>query len=526
MSSQTTNPPPVQANQNPAQANTTQSTTTTAPAGNPPAIGNNTGDIQRVPAREGVNVIKLGEPLDENNWTVWKERMKRALRLCGIEAYVYGKVKRPDDLIQANNWDFNDNYAQFVIIHNLTQAETTLVGQCTTAHDMWNTLEALHETKGHQTIIGIIRNLFRTVAEEGTNIGEHLNALKSYWERLNMIDEDDFKISDKFFKVVISSSLPPSWDMFTETYVGGRKGEVKTDPKKLTTSTTFIGIIREEYLRRMTRAQRTEQGSTNQAIAMNKSRSLASRIEKPPKNNPNRPSKSSANKPYSNGRSTKPSDTQYGTTSKPGQLHCRHCQLDNHNTDDCRYLGDRSVIRCNKCKMFGHVDKDCWGTDKPKHRRNERNDGRYSTNKRARIEQTNEGEEQTNSSIVEIDNDPNEQITFSIQEGEIWFDESEVGQYSGFKEYEESNENDERVLYYDWLADSATTSHICNDREAFTNYHHDGEGTVVGVGSVKAAIQGQGTVRLYSECEGVSYTLTMENVLHIPANKNNLISLG
>ena len=184
------------------------------------------------------------------------------------------------------------------------------------------------------------------------------------------------------------------------------------------------------------------------------------------------------------------------------------------------------MIRCNKCKMFGHVDKDCWGTDKPKRRRNERNDGRYLTNKRARIEQTNEDEEQTNSGIVEIDDDPDEQITFSIQEGKIWFDESEVGQYSGFKEYKESNENDERVLYYDWLADSATTSHICNDREAFTNYHHDGEGTVIGVGSVKAAIQGRGTVRLYSECEGVSYTLTMENVLHIPANKNNLISLG
>lgn len=148
------------------------------------------------------------------------------------------------------------------------------------------------------------------------------------------------------------------------------------------------------------------------------------------------------------------------------------------------------MIRCSKCKTFGHVDKDCWGKDGPKRRRNNRNDGHYSGNKRSRTDQTNEGVEQTNSGIVEIDENSDQQITFGVQEGEIWFDESEVGQYSGFKEYEESNENDEHVLYYDWLADSATTSHICNDRQAFINYSPDGEGTVIGVGNIKTAIQG------------------------------------
>ena len=95
-----------------------------------------------------------------------------------------------------------------------------------------------------------------------------------------------------------------------------------------------------------------------------------------------------------------------------------------------------------------------------KRRRNNRNDGHYSGNKRSRTDQTNEGVEQTNLGIIEIDEN-SQQITFGVQEGEIWFDESEVGQYSGFKEYEESNENDECVLYYDWLADSATMSRPC-----------------------------------------------------------------
>jgi hypothetical protein len=46
-------------------------------------------------------------------------------------------------------------------------------------------------------------------------------------------------------------------------------------------------------------------------------------------------------------------------------------------------------------------------------------------------------------------------------------------------------EIDERFIYYDnWLADSATTSHITNQREVFINYWPENGTTVVGVGDV------------------------------------------
>ena len=86
--------------------------------------------------------------------------MKRALHLCGIEDYAYGKIKCPDDPIQAYNWDYNDNYVQFVIINNITSTEMLNVGKCPMAYAIWQSLKAMHETKGHQTIIGIICNLF------------------------------------------------------------------------------------------------------------------------------------------------------------------------------------------------------------------------------------------------------------------------------------------------------------------------------------------------------------------------------
>ena len=97
-----------------------------------------------------------------------------------------------------------------MIINNITSPETVHTSLCQTAKAMWESLEAVHETKGHQTIVPIIQNLFHTKEDENSNIGECLNLLKKYWECINQLDEEDFKISDVLFKVIISSSLPTS----------------------------------------------------------------------------------------------------------------------------------------------------------------------------------------------------------------------------------------------------------------------------------------------------------------------------
>jgi hypothetical protein len=62
------------------------------------------------------------------------------------------------------------------------------------------------------------------------------------------MNDKDFMISDSLFKVIILSSLPLFWDIFTETYIGGHKDVIETDPKKLIKSQGFIGILKEEYI--------------------------------------------------------------------------------------------------------------------------------------------------------------------------------------------------------------------------------------------------------------------------------------
>jgi hypothetical protein len=56
-----------------------------------------------------------------------------------------------------------------------------------------------------------------------------------------------------------------------------------------------------------------------------------------------------------------------------------------------------------------------------------------------------------------------EEITFSIKE-HMMFNKSKEGQYYNIQEYDSCNMTgiNEHVLYYNWLADSVTTSHVTN----------------------------------------------------------------
>jgi len=88
------------------------------------------------------------------NWNVWKGCMKCTFKLCKVSAYVFGNVKRPDSMLDpvgTENWDFNDSYAAILIYKNILSSQKVHTGQDSTAHEMWNNLEAIHETRGHTT---------------------------------------------------------------------------------------------------------------------------------------------------------------------------------------------------------------------------------------------------------------------------------------------------------------------------------------------------------------------------------------
>jgi len=85
-------------------------------------------------------------------------------------------------------------------------------------------------------------------------------------------------------------------------------------------------------------------------------------------------------------------------------------------------------------------------------------------------------------------------------------------------------DNTDAIISDSWLADSATSSHISNKREAyqcFTPLHTH----VKGVGNVLVPVEGKGSVELKSRVKEKNIMIVLPNVLYVPSAPNSLVSL-
>jgi hypothetical protein len=94
-----------------------------------------------------------------------------------------------------------------------------------------------------------------------------------------------------------------------------------------------------------------------------------------------------------------------------------------------------------------------------KQKKESKDTGDKKKKKKAKINETNEGED---------DDDDNEHIVLLSKEDKMklpfTFDSSEEGQYFNINQSNVNSQSaiDEHLIYYNWLADSATTSHVTN----------------------------------------------------------------
>ena len=270
------------------------------------------------------------------------------------------------------------------------------LGRCGTSFECWKQLVPLYENKTHDTTIAYIRNLHQLRAVEGDNIPKHLVELRQYYLCINLTADPDFKISDAQFKVIISSSLPPSWDTFTEDYMGRRTDVEETNPKKLMPSQQFIGIIREEYLRR---TERANDESIN--FATQKSRyatpkpNLAQRI---------------------------------GNSNK----WCSHCKRPNHNDADCLFLNNAPL--CNFCQLKGHLEKNC--------RKKKRQEMKQNNGKKRKAE----GQKEGNSKKQKKDVTNMVQESTAVEEVITLMADDDDGQYFNYDTFNVSDRVRVRVV--------------------------------------------------------------------------------
>jgi hypothetical protein len=446
----------------------------------------------------------VDEPLKgPENYNDWCNGIKWLFIIHQVERYVDGSIPRPDpehDPIRAANWAQNDAFACLIITSNIHTTQMKHTNPCGTSYEMWKALRAVHEPRRYQTLINNIRILFRCSAEEGADIPRHLDLIKDTWECINALGSGRFQISDLFFKTIIASSLPPSW---------GETDFVNIDPMKKMSSQELIGAIVSEWARRESRMGDASKGKPSNAAY-----------------NPTRRPNTKGKVPLIGRISQRPS----ASNGKEDQrVFCRLCKKNTHETDDCSRWED---LRCNYCHKPGHPEDICWNKHKDK-----KPGYMGRPTKRSRREEAHGGEagggseeitfyaEAGNDSLragytadssanatlekdailVDATDTLGSTTPVDTTEGKaVFYDEeadspgedqdADYNNHGANDMVAHNNGNEDRLLY-DWICGCAATFHICNKRDAFTEYAPvHGDVPISGVGNLRARAEGRGTV--------------------------------
>ena len=187
------------------------------------------------------------ELLNEDNYIPWKRRVIAILRDRDLLGHVDGTTTKPEPATAGSptaaekkaieDWEKNDGKAQSVIELSLGNEQMTHISQANTAKEMWEQIRTVKEARGDLGAIAYRRRLYRTVADETTDIPTHIKTLREIQSMLISMGE---KIEDKEFITILISSLPETWDQFTSSYLGARNaariGSTNTTGTTTTTS--------------------------------------------------------------------------------------------------------------------------------------------------------------------------------------------------------------------------------------------------------------------------------------------------
>jgi transposase InsO family protein len=170
---------------------------------------------------------------------------------------------------------------------------------------------------------------------------------------------------------------------------------------------------------------------------------------------------------------------------------CAICGRDNHPTEKCRFKGKP---KCTSCGKFGHETSACWGNKGPPTPLKKMKERAHQ----ARDPQ--EDEEMGNVGTAFISN----------EDRDVKMNENDDGHFSA----------------YTWVADSGTTSHIVNQRNAFKEFKPLSNKRISGIGDTGIDALGRGTIEIITRVNDQNLTVTLKDVLYAPDAINNLFSIS
>ena len=260
--------------------------------------------------------LRKDEVLRDDNWMAWKSRIMQTLRKNRISGFPHGEFLAPDrdtDPAEYDAWDMIDqaivqyikaniNNDQLISIPEFLEINSSTTSS-QTSFQTWNILCQVYEAHTTQTANNIFRTLTETRANDSTNIVKHLNNMQTSRTKLANIG---YRMEDHLFNGFLMSSLPKSWDSYTNGLQGVQAGSSRENP--LVSTLALINVLKSEYVRR--KAEGTSEDVT-----------------------------------YHVGNTTNPKKRKREPESTST---CRICQYNNHTTDNCRWKSNGGY--CTHCQ--------------------------------------------------------------------------------------------------------------------------------------------------------------------------------
>ena len=121
-----------------------------------------------------------------DNYPTWSVQIKDILTEAGLFDIVSGTTPRPalqtdngDNSVAVNSWDGKDRRALANIRTRVSSAMISYVINAITSKQAWDSLKSVFDVQGPVAVILERRRFFRYAIPEGTDIKEHVHALRS-----------------------------------------------------------------------------------------------------------------------------------------------------------------------------------------------------------------------------------------------------------------------------------------------------------------------------------------------------------
>jgi gag-polypeptide of LTR copia-type/Pol polyprotein, beta-barrel domain/Domain of unknown function (DUF4219) len=169
------------------------------------------------------------DPLNGDNYAAWHRRLEWILDDLDLWDVTTGRTAEPipadawnvtaAEQQSIDEWRKKDRKARKEICWRVANEQLVYINQNMGAASIWTTLQAIFQSKGAVGIVNLRQDFFRTFAEDGANMEEHVHWLRGIQQELNA---QGHYISNDDFSNTLIMSLPSSWSAFiTAVNAGG-----------------------------------------------------------------------------------------------------------------------------------------------------------------------------------------------------------------------------------------------------------------------------------------------------------------